>query len=118
MGSYARDLIPTNEDVFHGCLFEEKVFLCLDILSHPEPVGLAVHLSSGGADSRPSCRIELAKLYSCFVRRLRHFTAQGVDLLYQMTLCQSTDCRVAGHVSDLIDVLSNEKGRMSGPGAG
>jgi hypothetical protein len=60
----------------------------------------------------------LTELYPRFVRGLGHFSAQGVNLFYEMTFGQSTDRWIAGHETDLVDVLGDEKGGVSHPRTG
>jgi len=79
---------------------------------------LTVHLRPGGANRWPFPRIELPELNPRLIGRLGHLSAQGIDLFDEMAFAQPADGRVAGHIPDLIDVLSDEEGRVPHPGAG
>jgi hypothetical protein len=52
------------------------------------------------------------------IRRLGHLSAQCIDLFDKMAFAQPADSRVAGHITDLINVLGDEEGRVPHPGAG
>jgi hypothetical protein len=60
----------------------------------------------------------LTELNSCLIRRPRHFSAQGVDLLDQVAFGEPSNGRIAGHKADLIDILRDQEGRVSHPGTG
>jgi hypothetical protein len=49
---------------------------------------------------------------------LGHLPAQGIDLLDQLSLGQSSDSRVAGHEANSIDVDGEQEGSTPEPGSG
>ncbi len=108
--------LSLDQDLFNRGLLHEEIFLILNRLFHPKAIVLAVDLGPRRPDGRPFSGIELPELDACFVRRPGHLSAQGVDFLDQMAFGQSADGRIAGHVTDLIDILGDEKGWMAHPG--
>jgi hypothetical protein len=92
------------------------MFLIFNRLFHPETVLLAIDLGPRRTDGGPFSGIELPELDACLIGRPGHLSAKGIDFLDQMAFGQSTDGRVAGHVTDLIHILGNEKSRMAHPG--
>src|SRR5262245_10167943 len=63
-----------------------------------------VSLRSRCTDSRAFLGDEHTELDSCVIDLATHFTAESVDLLNKMSLADSTDCRVAGHLTDVVKI--------------
>ena len=69
---------------------------------HAHVVGHAVSLHSLGVDGGTLTQIQGAALYGHGVGTLAHLSAQGVDLVDQMSLGRPADGGIAGHIGDLI----------------
>jgi len=68
----------------------------------------------------PHCRafagIEGTKLDAAKIRRSRHRAAKCIDLFYQMAFADTADGRVAAHLPERFDVLSQQQGSHAHPG--
>jgi hypothetical protein len=52
---------------------------------------------------RTLAEVESSRLESDLVSRSAHLTAEGIDLIYEMTLCRAADRGITGHISELIE---------------
>jgi hypothetical protein len=43
------------------------------------------------------------------VSRKRHCAAQGINFFYQMTLANTADRRITGHLPERLDILGNQQ---------
>ena len=60
-------------------------------------------------DSRPPCLIQNAELDHGTVNDFCHFSTQSIDFPNDISLCQAPDGRVAGQLSDCVNVLRNQQ---------
>jgi hypothetical protein len=112
VGFHAGDPVAFNQNFLNRGLFDQEVFLILHSLFHPKAVMLSVHLGPGGANGWPFGGIELAELNPGFICCHGHLATEGIDLFDEMALGKPTDSGIAGHITHLIDVLCDEKGRV------
>jgi hypothetical protein len=64
-------------------------------------------------DGQTLAGIEAPELDARFIRILGHFTAQGVDFLYQVPFGKPADGRVAAHGRDVVQIDGQEKGGVA-----
>jgi hypothetical protein len=69
----------------------------------------AVGLRARRAHRRTFAGIEGAELNAGAIRRLRHRTAERVDLLDQVTLADAPDRGIAAHLSERLDALRQQQ---------
>ena len=65
---------------------------------------MLVTLGAWGPDSRATGSVQQTELDADRVGDFTHDSAQGVNLTYKVAFRDAANCRVAGHLSDQIDV--------------
>jgi hypothetical protein len=86
-------------------LEQREVWLVFERVPHERLVQLPVRLNAGRAHRRALAGVERPRLDGRRVRRSCHYAAQGVYLLDQMSLADSTDGGVAAHLPQRLDGL-------------
>jgi hypothetical protein len=102
----------------HLGLLQVKVHLTLQDMLHPEAILLLVGLGPGGAHRRSLPHVENAELDAGGVDVLAHLPPQGIDLLDQVPLGQSSDGRITRHQRYGIQVDGQEECGAPHPGGG
>ena len=69
-----------------------------------------VRLGSGRLHRRTLAAVENPELDHGLIDQASHSTAERIDLPHQISLGQSTDGRITGHLSDAVQVLSDQHG--------
>src|SRR5262249_38247972 len=110
LGHDARDAIAVEQEIVHALLEDVQSRLILQATAYRSPVQHAVGLRARGPYRRPLARIEHAKLDSRLVRRSGHYAAERVDFLDEVALAYPTDRRVAGHLPQGLDTVSQQQG--------
>ena len=72
-------------------------------------VQMSVSLSSGGSYRWTLTRIKYSEMNTGVVSRQRHRAAQGINFFYQMTLANTADRRITGHLPERFDILGNQQ---------
>src|SRR5207247_8113258 len=80
---------------------------------HSELIRLLITLSSWGPNRRTLLRVQHPKLQSGHVSALAHLAPQRIDLPSQVSLGQTTDGRIARHLTDCVGVYGQQKGAAS-----
>ena len=107
LGLHARCQQPLLPLAFKGNnlrLFEQKVRLRLKRVLHNFAVLAPVNLRAKRVHRRSLAEVEHAALDRRGVGGASHFSAERVNLAYQMALCRSADRRVARTVSHSIHI--------------
>ena len=105
LGHYSLYPVVIFDQVDNRLLEYSQVWLMFEFLSNRHAVKLAVGLRARGPYCWPLASIENTKLDSSLIGCERHFAAECIYLLDQMTLSDTTDGRVAGHLSERIDIV-------------
>ena len=90
-------------------LFDDEIGLLLKQLAHPDAILLFVALCSRRPDSRPAARVQQPKLDSDLVGQLTHDAAKSVDLADEMSLGNTADSGITGHLCDQIEIQRHER---------
>src|SRR5512147_1776002 len=77
---------------------------------HGLSVQLLIALDAEGSNRRTFTRIDEAELDAGLVRIPRHLSTQRINFLYQMSLRDSSDRRIARHLCDAILIHREEQG--------
>ncbi len=109
---------PFDKQPFHACLAHPQVARGLQYALHPRTIGGLVSLSAARTDRRSLAGIEEAELDSGLVDSEAHLAAERVDLAHQMSLADSADRRVTGHLADVIQVEREHQRFRAHPGCG
>jgi hypothetical protein len=91
-------------------LLEIEPGLSFDHMLHAGPVEVSVSLSPRSPDGRTLFGVKNTELDTGSVNVSSHFAAQGIYFAHQVTLGKATDRRVAGHLSDGIQVERQQQG--------
>ena len=78
---------------------------------HGAAVELAVSLGARALDGGSLAAIENPELDAGRIGGARHKSVQRVDLAHEVALAQAADRRIAGHVADRCEAVSDERGR-------
>jgi hypothetical protein len=78
---------------------------------HVHSILLFVGLGAGSSHRGTFSGVKRPELNSRRIDDLSHLATQSIDLSHQMTLCQSTDRRIARHECDRIEVKGEQKCR-------
>ena len=118
LGHSAHHPVAFDHEVVDRLLEKGEVGL---VFQHPADGCLvedAVGLGAGGAYRRPLGAVENAELDAALVRGQRHRAAKRVHLFDQMALADAADRRVAGHLTQGLDVVGEQQGLAAHPGRG
>jgi hypothetical protein len=105
----ARDAPAFENEARRLALPHLEVRFALDRTLHRAAVAGAVALRTRGAYRRPARGIERLELDRGAVGVLAHLAAERVDLADQMALGGAADGRVAGHLTDRVEVHREEQ---------
>ena len=72
-------------------------------------VSLAVYLSAGGAHGRALAHVQHAELDARGIGPEAHHAPQGVDFAHHMALGQAADGRVAGKITQAVQIAGDEQ---------
>jgi hypothetical protein len=112
------DLVGVDTQVSHFLLEQRQVRLILErradclLVEHP------VRLRARRAHRRALAGIEGAKLDAGAVGCTRHDPAERVDLLDEVTLADAADRRIAAHLAERFDALSQQQRARTHAGRG
>ena len=106
---HAGDPSLFDEQVVSRLLEDAQVVLAFHHAADLLPVQDAVGLGPGRAHGRPLARVQHPELDAGAVGGERHRAAQRIDLADQVTLADAADCRVAGHLTDGVDVVGQQQ---------
>jgi hypothetical protein len=115
-GPNTDDLVILDENLSHVALVKIQIWLRFQQPFHPELVGLLVALRTGGLNAWTLGGVQHAELNARGVRVQSHQSTQGIDLADKMPLGQPADRRVAGHLSDRVQILGQHGRLRSKPG--
>lgn len=87
-----------------GVLQYRKILRFFKSAFHRELVCLLVRLRSRRVNRRPFCLIQHAELDCRLVNDETHLSAEGVNLANHLPLGKTADCRIAGHLGNVIIV--------------
>ncbi|MBB5576906.1 hypothetical protein GGD50_005553 [Rhizobium paranaense] len=75
---------------------------------HGETIKLAIRLCTGAANGRTLLPIQHTELDACRICDPTHQAVKRVNLANQMTLAQTTNCRITGHHTNRIALMSDQ----------
>jgi hypothetical protein len=85
---------------------------------HGRSVQFSVCLRSRSADRGAFAAVEEPELDSRLIGYPTHKSIQRVDLAYQVALAQTANCRIAGHLANRVEPVSQEQSSGSKAGRG
>ena len=97
-----------DHEVIHGLLKQAQVRLVFNTLANRLSVQYPVSLSTRRTHCRAFSGVEDAELYSGSINRLCHRPTQSVYFPDDVTLADSADRGITGHLSDRLDVVCNQ----------
>ena len=109
--------IALDDQVVHGLLEEPEVRLVLEAGSDCLAVQHTIRLRPRGPDGRAFAGVEDPKLDPGLIGGRCHRAAERVDFLDQVPLADPADRRVARHLTERLDVVSQEQGPDTHPGS-
>jgi hypothetical protein len=101
---------PRKVPTVHGLLEDVQAWLILQGMADIPPVQHPIGLGTCCAHRRPLAGVEHAKVDAGPVRGTRHDATQGIDFLYQVTLADAANGRIAAHLAEGIDVMRKQQG--------
>jgi hypothetical protein len=87
-----------EEEPIYGPFANREPRLTFQCVSHRLPIQLLVTLRPKCPHRRPLTGVDETELNPGSIRVASHFTAEGVDFLDQMTLCNPSDGRITRHL--------------------
>ncbi len=117
-GDHAPDALTLNQEVRRLLLEQRQVRLIFEDRSDRLPVQLPVCLGPCGSHRRALAGVQGAELDAGLVRRARHGPAERVDLPDQVALTDAADRRIAAHLPERLDALSQKKRTRAHPRGG
>src|ERR1039458_5313363 len=110
--------VALEREIVHRLLEQSEVGLIFQTCTDRLLVQQAVGLSAGSAHRGALARIEYAELDASLIRGDRHGSAQRVDFLDQVAFTDAADRRIAGHLSQGLNIMREQQGLATGPGGG
>jgi hypothetical protein len=107
--SKADGAVALEEHVFDGLLKQLQVRLIFQPATNGLTVENAVRLGARSANRGTLRGVENTELDARFVSGKGHRSAEGVDLFDEMALADPADRRVAGHLSQRLDAVCQQK---------
>ena len=99
------DFALFNDEVFDPLLKQVEIWLRLERRTHGLAIESTISLRTRRAHGRTFARIQGAKMNTGIVCSAGHDAIQRIDLAGQMALANATDCRVAAHLADRLQIL-------------
>src|SRR5262249_52291587 len=120
LGDHARDAGASAVDrqVVDGLLKEREVRLVFEPPADRSLIENPIGLRASRPNRGTFARIERPKLDAGLVGRDRHCAAERVDLLHEMALADAADRRVARHLAERLDAVSEQQRLAAHPRAG
>ena len=109
LGHGTTDPVILDDQVIAGLLENPQIGLVLEDFTDRRLVQNAVGLGPCRPDCGALAAVEHSELDACAVRGSGHRTAEGVDFLDQMTLADTTDGRVAAHLTQCFDIVGEQQ---------
>ena len=109
LGPDPADPIAMDDQVLDRLLKDHEPVLGLQGLAHGRLVEHPIHLPTRRPHRRPLAGVQAPELDPGAVRGPPHEPAERVDLLDQVPLADPADGRVAGHLTQRLDVLGEEE---------
>ena len=113
--NYAPDPSVLHDDLRDVPLLYAQSGLMLDHTTHLSAIHGPIRLRPGSPYRGSFGAIQHAKLDAGAVAHAPHLASKGVNLPDQMPLGHSTDGRIAGHLTDLLDLHRDQQGRHPHP---
>jgi hypothetical protein len=107
-----------NNQVVGGLLKNIQMLLVFKGMANGGLVTNTVGLGTGGAHGRALAGIEHPKLYATTISTTGHEAAEGIYLFDQVALADSAYGRVAGHLSQSLDIVGQQQSMATHTGAG
>ena len=118
VGAQAGDAVAGDEEFGDVALVEVEVGGAFEHGLHAELIGLLVGLSAGGTDAGAFGAVEHSELDGGGVGIEAHRAAEGVYFADDVSLGQTTDGRVAGHLGNGVQVLREHSRPATHAGGG
>src|SRR5260370_28558165 len=93
-----------NQELCRLPLFYIELLLTFTHPFESELIGLLVTLSAWRPNRRSLFRVQHPELQSGHIGGFPHFATDGIDFTGQMALCQASNGRIAGHLTDSVEV--------------
>ena len=109
IGTFA-DLVVRSGDQFNHSIFKDfKINLICDNSLHSSCILILSTLSTSRSNGWTATCIEGLALESCCIGVDAHLATEGIKLIDKVTLCESADGWVAGHLGDRRFLCRHEK---------
>ena len=96
------------EQVGHESLPKVQVRRGLQRLSHLQTIQCSISLRSGSLDGRPTRAIKQTELDTGAIDHSTHNSAKSINLAHEMSLTDAADGWIAGHLSNKIEIESDD----------
>ena len=110
--------IALDDQVVNRLLKNPQVRLILQAGANGLPVEHPIRLGAGGSHRRAFARIEDAELDTGLIGGSSHRAAQRVDLFDEMTLADTPDRGVTGHLAEGFHAVRQQQGGSTHAGTG
>src|SRR5208283_2482158 len=107
-----------DDQALDACLTHLQIGGSLEHALAARAIGGLVCLRATRTDGGSLARVEEAELDSSLVGRQAHLAAERVDLADQVSLADTADRGIAGHLADMIEVKREHQGARTHPGRG
>ena len=98
-----------DEDPYYPTLLDVQPTMTFEKRFHPKLIGLLVALHPGCADTRTLRAVQHSELNPGRIGIDPHGAAESIDFAHDVTLCQSTNGRITGHLADCVQVLTKQQ---------
>jgi hypothetical protein len=116
LGHSAHNSVALNHQIIDGLLKKPEIRLVLKPETYRLLVKQPICLGAGRTNCRALGRIQDTKLDTRFVSGYRHCTAQCVYLAHQMSFANTPYRRIAGHLTQRLDVMRQKQGFLTHAG--
>src|SRR5277367_2559983 len=110
---HAHHALAFDQEVRRFLLEQGEIRLALEPAANRALIELPIRLHTRGAHGGSLAQVQGAKLDAGLVRGQRHRAAQGIDLLDQMALADAADRRIAAHLTQRLDIVSEQQGALA-----
>ena len=107
-GHDARDPATCHDQIVDPALDHVEAMQVQDLALHGHAVECPVGLGARTSHRRSLAPVEQAELNARRIRHPSHQPVKRIDLAHEMSLAQSADCRVAGHLANSRDLVGDE----------
>jgi hypothetical protein len=107
--------VTLQQKIIHGLLEQPEVRLALEPTSYRVPIEHSICLCAGCANGWSFTGIEDAKLNAGLICSFGHDATQRIYLFDEMSFSNAAYGRVAGHLAQGLDAVSQQQGSVAHP---